>query len=67
LIYAHALLNQEYEEVIVPPARSVPPKPTERLIPVAEMNPLAKGCFPVSLVTQDVAAVIGYTETFSIE
>ena len=38
---------QEYEEVTVPPARVVPPRASERLIPVAELDPLAKGSFPV--------------------
>ncbi|THV08678.1 Sec63-domain-containing protein [Dendrothele bispora CBS 962.96] len=37
---------EEYEEVIVPPARPVPPKSTERLIPVSELDQLCKGCFP---------------------
>ncbi|KXN86403.1 Putative helicase mug81 [Leucoagaricus sp. SymC.cos] len=37
--------HEEYEEVIVPPARPVPVKSTERLIPVSELDSLAKGCF----------------------
>ncbi|KAF9451641.1 Sec63-domain-containing protein [Macrolepiota fuliginosa MF-IS2] len=37
---------EEYEEVIVPPAKPVPPKSTERLIPVSDLDLLAKGCFP---------------------
>ena len=40
---------QEYEEVIIPPARPVPPRATERLIPVSELDDLAKPCFPVGL------------------
>ena len=39
---------QGYEEVIIPPAKVVPPRATERLITVAELVPLAKGSFPVS-------------------
>ncbi|KAF5393646.1 hypothetical protein D9757_000135 [Collybiopsis confluens] len=39
-------LKEEYEEVIIPPARPVPPRQTERLVPVAELDHLAKGCFP---------------------
>ncbi|KAI1796263.1 Sec63-domain-containing protein [Ganoderma leucocontextum] len=38
--------NEEYEEVTVPPTRTVPPRATERLISVAELDPLAKGSFP---------------------
>lgn len=38
---------QEYEEVVVPPAKTVPPRATEKLIPVKELDPLARGCFLV--------------------
>lgn len=38
---------QDYEEVVVPPAKPVPPKSTERLIPIIELDDLASGCFPV--------------------
>ncbi|KAF7352893.1 putative helicase mug81 [Mycena venus] len=38
--------HEEYEEVIIPPARPVPPRVTERLIPVSELDPLARGSFP---------------------
>lgn len=41
----HAL--QEYEEVTVPPARTVPPRDNERSIPVSELDDLAQGSFPV--------------------
>lgn len=37
---------QDYEEVVIPPAKPVPPRETERLIPVSELDPLAKGSFP---------------------
>ncbi|PVF94776.1 putative RNA helicase [Serendipita vermifera] len=37
---------EDYEEVTVPPAKVVPPKPSERLIPCTELPPLAKGSFP---------------------
>ncbi|KAH9850708.1 Sec63-domain-containing protein [Lenzites betulinus] len=36
----------DYEEVVLPPARTVPPRASERLIPVSELEPLAKGSFP---------------------
>ncbi|KAL1737679.1 P-loop containing nucleoside triphosphate hydrolase protein, partial [Schizophyllum fasciatum] len=39
-------MHDEYEEVIIPPARPVPPRATERLIPVFELDDLAKPCFP---------------------
>ncbi|KAJ8523515.1 hypothetical protein ONZ45_g38 [Pleurotus djamor] len=35
-----------YEEVVLPPAKPVPPKSTERLITVSELDPLVKGSFP---------------------
>lgn len=37
---------EDYEEMIIPPARPVPPRTTERLIPISELDSLAKGCFP---------------------
>ncbi|KAG2146706.1 Sec63-domain-containing protein [Suillus clintonianus] len=37
---------EEYEEVIIPPARAVPPKQSERLILVNELDELASGSFP---------------------
>ncbi|KAH8830852.1 Sec63-domain-containing protein [Flagelloscypha sp. PMI_526] len=35
-----------HEEVVIPPARPVPPKPNERLIPISELDRLCKGSFP---------------------
>ncbi|KIR59260.1 RNA helicase [Cryptococcus bacillisporus CA1873] len=35
-----------YEEVIIPPANPVPPKKTERPVKIAELSPMAGGCFP---------------------
>lgn len=40
---------QEYEEVIIPPAKPIPPKAEERLMPVSELEELVKGCFTVIL------------------
>ncbi|KAF9569347.1 Sec63-domain-containing protein [Agrocybe pediades] len=37
---------EEYEEVIIPPANPVPPKASERLISISELDPLVKGSFP---------------------
>ncbi|KIR71630.1 RNA helicase [Cryptococcus deuterogattii CA1014] len=34
-----------YEEVIIPPANPVPPKKTERPVKIAELSPMAGGCF----------------------
>lgn len=39
--------QEQYEEVTIPPARPVPPKTYERLIPVSDLDPLAAGSFPV--------------------
>ncbi|GJE84444.1 Sec63 domain-containing protein [Phanerochaete sordida] len=38
--------REDYEEVTIPPARPVPPRINERLIPVSELDPLCKGSFP---------------------
>ena len=40
---------QEYEEVIIPPAKPIPPKAEERLMSVSELEELVKGCFTVIL------------------
>jgi hypothetical protein len=63
---------QKYEEVIVPPAIPVPPKVTERLIPISELDPLAKGCFPVSFAVRQVMHALtiqckGYTSLNRIQ
>jgi hypothetical protein len=42
-----AARRQEYEEVVIPPARPVPPRSSEHLIPVSELDSLCKGSFPV--------------------
>ncbi|KAK7061615.1 putative helicase mug81 [Favolaschia claudopus] len=39
-------MHEDFEEVTVPPARPVPPRETERLVSVAELDPLAQGSFP---------------------
>ncbi|WVQ84529.1 hypothetical protein IAT38_006683 [Cryptococcus sp. DSM 104549] len=39
-------IGDYFEEVVIPPARIVPPKSTERPVKIAELPPLAKGCFP---------------------
>ncbi|KAF8165208.1 Sec63 Brl domain-containing protein [Crassisporium funariophilum] len=36
---------EEYEEVIIPPAKPIPPMTAERLISVSELDPLVKGSF----------------------
>ena len=38
---------QEYEEIIIPPAKPIPPRAEERLIPVSDLDELVKGCFTV--------------------
>lgn len=40
-------VSQEYEEVIIPPARVVPRRNSEKLILVNELDELARGSFPV--------------------
>jgi antiviral helicase SLH1 len=36
---------EDYEEVVIPPAKTVPPRESERLIPVSELDELARGSF----------------------
>lgn len=40
-----------FTEVVVPPAKAVPPRATERLILVKELDHLAKDSFPVRLIS----------------
>lgn len=39
---------QTCEEVIIPPARPAPIKTNEKPVKIADLPPIAKGCFPVS-------------------
>ncbi|TFY83832.1 hypothetical protein EWM64_g204 [Hericium alpestre] len=39
-------MHETFEEVVIPPSKPIPPRHTERLISVAELDPLAKGSFP---------------------
>lgn len=39
---------EEFEEVIIPPAKAIPPRISERLINVSELDDMGKGSFPVS-------------------
>ena len=38
-------MHEEYEEVVVPPARPTPPADTERFIPITELPPLVRNSF----------------------
>jgi len=38
--------QEDYEEVTVPPAKPVPPRQTERLISVKELDEICRGSFP---------------------
>jgi antiviral helicase SLH1 len=40
---------QDYEEVIIPPAKAIPPRLNERLIRISELDPLVQGSFLVGL------------------
>ena len=51
-------VRQEYEEVTVPPANVVPSRRDERLIPVTELDALAKGSFPVRNISACIKPVI---------
>jgi hypothetical protein len=49
LSFTNTVTLQEYEEVIIPPPKAIPPKAEERLMPVSELEELVKGCFTVIL------------------
>lgn len=38
--------HEEFIEVTIPPAKTVPPRGNERLIPISSLDPLCKGSFP---------------------
>lgn len=38
--------HKEYEEVAIPPPRSIPMRATERLIPITELDAMCRGAFP---------------------
>lgn len=48
-MFSMLMISKEYEEVIVPPAKPVPPSSKERLIAVSELDILPRGCFPVGV------------------
>ncbi|KAH8118593.1 Sec63-domain-containing protein [Phellopilus nigrolimitatus] len=39
-------MYEDYEEVIIPPARPIPPRANERLVPVSELDDLCRSSFP---------------------
>ncbi|KAM6495763.1 Sec63 Brl domain containing protein [Amanita muscaria] len=39
------VFHEDYEEVIIPPAKPVPPRFNERLVPISELEPLIRGSF----------------------
>lgn len=38
--------TDQWEEVIVPPPNTIPPKASERPVMISQLPPLARGCFP---------------------
>ncbi|KAI0960008.1 hypothetical protein AcW1_004658 [Taiwanofungus camphoratus] len=49
---------EDYEEVIIPPAKAVAPRTTERLIPVSELDPLARGSFPGYISLNRIQSIV---------
>jgi len=41
---------QYYEEIVVPPPKAIPPRATERLVPIDELDDLARKSFPVRFI-----------------
>ncbi|KAH7887857.1 Sec63-domain-containing protein [Phlebopus sp. FC_14] len=52
---------EDYEEVIIPPAKVVPPRESERLIPVSELDGLVKGSFPGYTSLNRVQSIVYHT------
>ena len=46
-LYIRLTECQYYEEFVVPPAKAIPPRITERLISVDELDEIARKSFPV--------------------
>ena len=53
-------VSQEYEEVIIPPARPVPPRFAERLVLVNELDDICKPSFPVCHSEASLVFVLSY-------
>ncbi|KAA1466231.1 Sec63-domain-containing protein [Dentipellis sp. KUC8613] len=51
-------MKETYEEVVIPPSKPVPPRATERLINVAELDPLARGAFPSYKTLNRIQSII---------
>ncbi|KAF8076263.1 Sec63 Brl domain-containing protein [Lyophyllum atratum] len=51
-------MHEEFEEVIIPPAKTVPPKASERLLPVKELDSLARECFPGYISLNRIQSVV---------
>ncbi|KDQ64892.1 hypothetical protein JAAARDRAFT_241277 [Jaapia argillacea MUCL 33604] len=49
---------EHFEEVIIPPAKPVPPRLTERLLPITELDQLARGCFPGYATLNRVQSIV---------
>jgi antiviral helicase SLH1 len=50
--------HDTYEEVTVPPAKTVPPRATEHPIRIQDLDPLAKGCFPGYATLNRIQSII---------
>jgi antiviral helicase SLH1 len=48
------LTRQTFEEVVIPPGRPIPPRVNEKPVKIADLSPMAKGCFPVRPCTPSV-------------
>ncbi|KAJ3793124.1 Sec63-domain-containing protein [Lentinula aff. detonsa] len=66
-IGTHRSMKEEYEEVIIPPSRPVPPKQTERLVPITELDALARGCFPGYKALNRIQSIVYSTAYWSNE
>ncbi|KIK95504.1 hypothetical protein PAXRUDRAFT_11409 [Paxillus rubicundulus Ve08.2h10] len=49
---------KDYEEVTIPPTKPVPPRGSERLIPVSELDELARGSFPGYTTLNRIQSII---------
>ncbi|KAF8528771.1 Sec63-domain-containing protein [Hysterangium stoloniferum] len=53
--------SDNWEEVTIPPARPVPPQTSERLIPVTELDGLARGSFPGYTSLNRIQSIVYHT------
>ncbi|KDQ08833.1 hypothetical protein BOTBODRAFT_117913 [Botryobasidium botryosum FD-172 SS1] len=57
--------DERCEEVVIPPARVIPMRATEKLIPITKLDPLARGAFPSYYTTLNRIQSIVYNTAYT--